>query len=309
MREILTGIIDNAKMIIRNPTKSYFSLTNSKALVELNDGHALYVNPDDLSLTPALIRSGNWEWWVNRVVKAHVQPGHTVVDIGANYGYYTVMMSGCVGNNGKVYSFEASPILFKYVQDNVNINSYSYIVEAYNKAMFSDNRMVQLTFNTKYNGGNSLYKFDEAYDNGGQYVHAWDEQSLKQTFDLQAMTLDSFAQKNSIGRVDMIRMDIEGSECAVIKGAQDLIESNADLKLVFEWRYEDQLALYSAYNHIHPDDCLEILRGYKFYSITRDLFFPYEELSYNDMLTEGRERSDVLAVPNYDMLDTASTDL
>lgn len=57
----------------------------------------MFVDTDDLSLSMHLISEGYWEFWLTEVVAKLVKPGMTAVDIGANLGYFSLMMGELVG--------------------------------------------------------------------------------------------------------------------------------------------------------------------------------------------------------------------
>lgn len=68
----------------------------------------------------------------------HIQPGNTVIDIGANIGYYTILAAQIVGETGKVYAFEPEPKNLTLLKKNVEHNNLTNVVLA-NKAVSNAN--------------------------------------------------------------------------------------------------------------------------------------------------------------------------
>ncbi len=62
------------------------------------------------------------------VLKQNIHTGDTVVDIGANIGYYTLLMSNLVGNGGKVFAFEPEPKNFEILQKNLELNQIKNVI-------------------------------------------------------------------------------------------------------------------------------------------------------------------------------------
>src|SRR3989442_10745976 len=79
---------------------------------------------------------GTWEPAATSAVVATVQPGMTVIDIGANIGYYTLLFAKCVGSVGQVFAFEPLPGNYALLQKNIGLNNLGH-VHALNEAVFS----------------------------------------------------------------------------------------------------------------------------------------------------------------------------
>lgn len=104
--------------------RPYFYLGGNWALTQLSTGHLFYVNTDDRQITPWIISGGSWENFVDDIIWEYIQPGMTVIDIGANLGYYTIKMGLKVGPNGRVFSFEPNPQLVPFIAQNIAINGF-----------------------------------------------------------------------------------------------------------------------------------------------------------------------------------------
>lgn len=80
----------------------------------------------------------------------------TVVDIGANVGYYTQLAASKVGNTGKVYAFEANPYLMDLLYQNISINGFLPRVSLINKAVFDGTGKTQFNVCKTYMGDSSI---------------------------------------------------------------------------------------------------------------------------------------------------------
>jgi FkbM family methyltransferase len=97
-------------------------LGDHTALTRTVYGHKLYVDTRDLSLTPHLLMDGAWEMWITRALEELIEPGMTVVDVGANVGWYTLLAAERVGPSGRVVAFEANPETVALLRRTVDVN-------------------------------------------------------------------------------------------------------------------------------------------------------------------------------------------
>lgn len=74
------------------------------------DELTFYLNPDDETITAIMIEDGQWEPTETSVLRSQLRPGDTFINVGANIGYYTVLGSKLVGENGHVIAFEPDPV-------------------------------------------------------------------------------------------------------------------------------------------------------------------------------------------------------
>src|SRR5271165_2925357 len=74
----------------QNVTKSIY-LGDHLALAQVLDRFKMYVDTRDIGIAPHLLMGGHWEMWITKLFCDLLQPGMTVVDVGANFGYYTLL--------------------------------------------------------------------------------------------------------------------------------------------------------------------------------------------------------------------------
>jgi len=89
------------------------------------NNHTLFLDKED-SLHLTLNEKYSPE--ITDVLKKNVKKGDTVVDIGAHIGYFTIILSDLVGNDGKVIAFEPNPITFSILKKNIETNSLSNVI-------------------------------------------------------------------------------------------------------------------------------------------------------------------------------------
>ena len=144
-------------------------------------------------------------------------PGMTVVDIGANLGYFTVIAAGSVGKSGKVFSYEPNPHNFALLQKNIAANGFTN-VRALSIAL-SDER-----------GTRELFFGDN------QTTHSFgDKRNTGRSESVVTDTLDNSLKTLGHSRVDVLKMDIEGAEPLALEGMRETIERNPALVILFEF--------------------------------------------------------------------------
>src|SRR5258708_2796683 len=149
--------------------------------------------------------------------KKEIKSGQTVLDIGANIGYYTLIAAKLVGPKGKVYAFEPDPTNFKLLKKNVESNGHSNVVLV-NQAVSDKNRKARLFLSAMNKGDHRIY----------------DSNDGRSSILVRMIRLDDFFLKMD-KVVHFIKMDIQGAEAAALEGMKELIHRNQRLKLVTEF--------------------------------------------------------------------------
>lgn len=155
-----------------------------------------------------------------RIFETIVKKGDNVLDCGANIGYFTLLFSRLVGSKGKVYAFEPEPRNFEFLTMNIQLNGYR-CVTANNKAVSDRTGVVRLYIDPKDTGHHTIKQYNGVTDDNRKFV------------DIKSISLDSyFKGKHSI---DVIKMDIEGSEPLAFSGMDNLIKESKNLKIIMEF--------------------------------------------------------------------------
>jgi len=151
---------------------------------------------------------GTWEPKVVNAVVEVVSPGMIALDAGAHSGFYTLLLSKLVGPDGLVISFEPLPVNFQILQENILLNNCSNI-EAVNQALVERPGELELALP---DSNSSLL--------AGPAVH----QSSNGSIFVPAISVDDFVRERKLP-VHFLKIDVEGAEELVLKGARKTIES------------------------------------------------------------------------------------
>jgi FkbM family methyltransferase len=147
-----------------------------------------------------------------------VQPGWTAIDVGANIGYFTLLMANRVGPRGKVIAFEPLAENFRILQENIKLNSHPNVV-AENCALMSSSERVELRSATP---GAITWVASVRVK----------QDSAVESESVEAISLDEYVQKKGIAKVDFLKIDVEGAEESVLDGAINVLERDKPVLLI-----------------------------------------------------------------------------
>jgi len=100
-------------------------LGDHTALCRILGRYKLYADTRDIGLASHLMLDGYWEMWVTEAITELVSPGMHVADIGANLGYYSLLLADLIGPTGKVSCFEPNPRLAHLLGNSLAVNGMS----------------------------------------------------------------------------------------------------------------------------------------------------------------------------------------
>jgi FkbM family methyltransferase len=132
-----------------------------------------------------------------------LKPDDVVFDVGTNIGEVCMTAAGLVGPGGMVYAFEPDPVSFRKLTGNLALNRFGNIF-ASNIGLGEAPATLQMKVDCPTNrGGNRIQR----------------EPGPGESFSIHLDTLDRFVAQRELTRLDMIKIDVEGYELAVLKGA------------------------------------------------------------------------------------------
>lgn len=181
-----------------------------------------------------------------RLLRMLVQPGDTILDIGANIGFYSRLLAVLTGASGKVYSFEPDDTNFFHLLGNVQGLPN---VEPVKQAVAERSGSLKLYTSPMLNVDHRTYKVD----------------SYREEKDIAATSVDDFVA--GCFRVHLIKMDIQGFEVFALRGMTKTLEANKDIRILSElWPYGLRKAGCSCRMMV---DFLAYL-GFRIFDIARD---------------------------------------
>ncbi|MBD0359722.1 MAG: FkbM family methyltransferase [Nitrososphaeraceae archaeon] len=147
--------------------------------------------------------------------------GDIVVDVGAAFGFYTIMASKRVGLQGKVVAIEPQPNILEMLNRNIKLNELTNIITL-SYAVYSERSKVRLYSNYSI-------------------IQQRAKQSLQNYIEVSAETLDNLLRQVGIDEVNWIKVDVEGAELEVLKGAAGILSRSSEISLLVEVHSPDLL--------------------------------------------------------------------
>ena len=196
-----------------------------RVLTHTHRGLRIYCAPTDVDLTPHLMAHGMWEPHVEGVLQRLLRPGQCALDVGANIGYHTLTLGAAVGGSGQVHAFEASPRLHSLLYASVFVNGMSSFVRTHPLAVMDRPGSITLASQPLHFGSGNVVPDREM---GRHYAEAYSERT-----EVPAVALDAFLPADLT--LDLLRIDIEGSEPQALRGAEALIRRSPNLRILSEW--------------------------------------------------------------------------
>jgi FkbM family methyltransferase len=214
----INGFMERAAKKISWEALNYV-VHGKKLKVRLFSGDPFIVRVGD-QISQAVFSYGCHEPHLTSLVLPFLKPGMTVFDIGANIGYYTVLMARRVGVAGMVHAFEINDHVIELLEENIR---------------FANIRNVKIVKRAVANTTGQREFFVPAVgDEGEGSLKKSNRYEAVTTVKVPSVSLDDYVKQNEINKVDFIKIDVEGAEYEVFEGARNLLSSNERPVIMFE---------------------------------------------------------------------------
>jgi FkbM family methyltransferase len=204
--------------------KARLKMTNALSSQEIIRLFGRYRFRIDLSMgclqRELFLGAENYETDTQLALRRLLKPGATAFDIGAQVGFFTVLLADLVGPGGLVFSFEPYPPNRRMLHSNINSNRLHWVT-CLPFACSDKEGTAVLSINPINDGGHSLGDFKDNPDIAGRPADTLVKVPVKTT------TLDTVARMHRIRRIDLLKVDVEGAETLVFAGASHIL-SRAD---------------------------------------------------------------------------------
>lgn len=211
-------------------------------LTQTIHGLKYFVDPNDMIIAPQMVVYRQWEADISQLFRSLCRPESVVVDIGANFGYFSVLAASLIGprGSGQVIAFEPNPALCQLLRRNSDINWSIAPVTLHEIALGEREDALILHVPTERGANGSL--------------------SAPRDVDcvqipVNVKPLDAVLPPDLA--VDVMKIDVEGHEATVLRGAREVLARSPNLHLILEWSQKQMRAA-----GIEPEDVLSMLEGF-----------------------------------------------
>lgn len=178
-------------------------------------------------------------------------------DVGANIGKYALMLRDAFPE-AKVYAFEPNINAFKILQDNLGSK-----VECLNIGLGADQKTGKLF---TYSGAPSS-SHTSAFRDMFTLFHKTDDLT---TVDFQMTTVDSFCKEKGVAAIDLLKIDTEGCELQVLRGAHEMLTGGRIKVVQFEF------GECNVFSRVFLRDFYEVLDGFNIFRLDSDRLIPLQ---------------------------------
>lgn len=182
-------------------------LGDSLVLARILGRHKIFLRSSDRGFACHVMLDGFWEMWLTQFLARHVKLGMTVVDVGANFGYYTLLLGDAVGETGHVIAVEPNPDAAALLQETVRLNGHATRTRVVPHAL----------------GATAGHGWLYSPDGEPKNATLVDSKDLRggRTINVKTLTLDQIALPCK--KVNLVKIDAEGGEIAIAAGMRQLI--------------------------------------------------------------------------------------
>ena len=222
--------------------------------------HLFLVLEKDTFINECLEKYGHWEKPTMDICRSYLKSDSYVIEVGAHIGSHTVILSD-ICKDGVVYSFELQKLIFQLLNANLLLNTcknvYTYMEAASDENKIESIGEIDYENMTKFNSGLGSLNAVRQY----------------QGYPINIISLDN--KFSEIKKLDLIKIDAEGHEVPVLKGAKELIKKFKPLIL-------------TEFDVNNKQEIIDLLPEYKF----EDVSYSYElkNLEYPNLMFKGTPR-------------------
>lgn len=153
---------------------------------------------------------GDFEPEETTFFRTQIKPGDVCLDIGGNVGYFSLLMAQCA-NQGQVHVFEPIPMNAALIRTNAELNNFDNIIV--NNVALADQE--------------GEADFSISVDSAYSSLHATGRMAEARNIRVPLWTLDTYLARNEVGKIALLKADVEGAEELVLKGATALLADPA----------------------------------------------------------------------------------
>lgn len=179
--------------------------------------------------------------------RGKTQDNAVVIDIGANFGYLSLVWSKTISKNGEIIAFEPNLNVFKSFSKSISSNNLKSKINLYNLAVGNEEKKIELFMNSTTSNTLEVNK-----------------SILKKTM-IDMVSIDFFMKKINKQDCDLIKIDVDGIELDILNGAREfidsckpilIVETNENHEIIDFFKERSYRILDMALNEYNPNDKL-----------------------------------------------------
>ncbi len=228
VRDLAGFTREEAELAIRARVQTVY-VGERRVLSRILGQPKIYLSTDDLGFAGHVMLDGFWEIWLTLFLSRFAKPGMTVVDVGANFGYYTLLFGDAVGSSGQVVAIEPVPSTVQLLRLSIELNGYTRCTALHEVALGQ-------------NASGEAHMFVPPHEPKNATVVP---RALPDTLKVKSTNLDTVLK--DFARVDLIKIDAEGAELDIVSGMEAVVAKHQPA-VVLEFnahRYPDAKAFLS----------------------------------------------------------------
>ena len=195
---------------------------NNRLLIKILDNVNFIVPTTDMTCCLELIEKGIYDVALTNFFGRNIKDNMTLVDIGANIGYFTILFSGYLTGTGKVYSFEPNEKCYNNIIENIRMHNLGITTKCFNIGI-AENKTQKDFFLCNVNGNSSLI-------NQSEYIYKL-TQEVPNKIKINCDRLDNILDEP----IDYIKIDVEGGEYYSFLGFEKLFKKKYIKNIITEW--------------------------------------------------------------------------
>jgi FkbM family methyltransferase len=190
--------------------------------------YKMFVDTQDIGIASHLLMDGFWEMWVTEAMLRLVRRGSVVADVGANLGYFTLLLADLTGPEGRVLSFEPNPKLGALLDKSLQVNGFAGFTDLHRIALGAGESQLRL-------------EVQDSSPGGGRVLLPGARRSDHTTSEVTVPVRRLDTIEHALA-AEFIKIDVEGFEQQVWHGMTGILKQKKPLTIFMEFtvqRYDD----------------------------------------------------------------------
>ncbi len=203
-------------------------------LTRIPCGRPIYLDMRDTSVAAHIALGDPWEPAVSAALVSLARPTDTFVDVGANFGYHTLMVADRLTGERPFRLFEPNPVVRDILRRTLLANGIAHRSALEGVALSDRTGAATLSVWSGHWGGASL----ESAETHVAAQRPWIGMTeVEDSFTVTTTPLDDYADAHDLATLDLCKIDVEGHEDAVFAGMTTLLDRSPDARMVLEFTF------------------------------------------------------------------------